>query len=394
VSKILFADLGVQPIPNKFLRADELSEPELFYPLRASFDTETKLVQLDFPLKREAIFDENYPYFSSQSSTFLKHAEMYAHEMIERFHPKNVLEIGSNDGYLLQYFKAAGVKALGVEPCRSVAEAAIAKGIETHIKFFGRPFGEHLGIDVDLMVANNVLAHVPDIDDFVNGFRYALAPEGVATFEFPHLQELIQGNQFDTIYHEHYSYLSMLAVNRLFLKHDLRVFDVDELPVHGGSLRVFACRKEAHWPMHQSVVDVIRHEMEAGLNRNEIYEEFNKQICATKRRLLDMLIDIKFRNKIIIGYGAPAKGNTLLNYCGIREDFLDFVVDTTPAKQGMYLPGSRLRVGEPHDLDYCRPDYVLILPWNFRDEIISKLDYIRGWGGRFIVPIPHVEVIS
>ena len=394
MSKILFADLGVQPIPNKFLREDELSEPELFYPLRASFDTETQLVQLDFPLKRETIFDENYPYFSSQSATFLKHAEMYAKEMIERFHPGLVVEVGSNDGYLLQYFLKhdSELGAIGIEPCASVAQAAKNRGIQTRITFFEK--NTCVGWNADLMIANNVLAHVPDLDDFVSGFREALAPEGVATFEFPHLMRLIQGNQFDTIYHEHYSYLSLLAVTQLFQKHDLRVFDVDELPVHGGSLRVFACHKAAHWPMEQRVVDVIRHEMEAGLDKSDIYEGFAERVCKTKRDLLDFLILLKRAKRTIVGYGAPAKGNTLLNYCGIREDFLDYVVDTTPAKQGMFLPGSRLYVAEPVEIFVSHPDYVLILPWNFKDEIIGKLDYIRGWGGKFIIPIPHVEVIS
>ena len=391
MSKIVFADLGVQPIPNKFLREDELSEPELFYPLRASFDTETKLVQLDFPLKRETIFDENYPYFSSQSATFLKHAEMYAHEMIERFHPKNVVEVGGNDGYLLQHFLARDVNVCGIEPCRSVAQAARKKGVYTRVEFFG---SDTTCREADLMVCNNVLAHVPDLDDFVSGFREALAPEGVATFEFPHLMRLIQGNQFDTIYHEHYSYLSMLAVTQLFQKHDLRVFDVDELPVHGGSLRVFACHKSAHWPMEQRVVDVIRHEMETGLDKSEIYEGFAEQVCRTKRNLLDYLILLKRAKRTIVGYGAPAKGNTLLNYCGIGKDFLDFVVDTTPAKNGMFLPGTRLMVSHPIALDKARPDYVLILPWNFKDEIIGKLAHLKTYDVKFIVPIPHVKVIS
>jgi SAM-dependent methyltransferase len=393
VSKILFADLGAQPIPNDFLHAGRLMDPEIFYPLRASFDTETKLVQLDYPLKREAIFDENYPYFSSQSATFLKHAEMYAHEMIERFHPKSVVEVGSNDGYLLQYFQKEGLHVYGFDPCRSVAEAAIKKGILTDIKFFGLDTGRDVGNCADLMIANNVLAHVPDLDDFVSGFREALAPEGVATFEFPHLLNLIQQNQFDTIYHEHYSYLSLMAVTKLFMEHGLRVFDVQELPVHGGSLRVFACLQEAHHRTTLGVVDVIRQEMEAGLDRDEVYESFNEKVRATKRELLDLLIMLKRAGHSIVGYGAPAKGNTLLNYCGIGKDFLDFVVDTTPAKQGMYLPGSRIPVLHPAALDEVRPDYVLILPWNFKNEIMGKLAHIREWGGRFIVPIPRPEII-
>jgi hypothetical protein len=392
VSKILFADLGAQPIPNNFLSEAKLKAPEVYYPLRAMLDTETRLVQLETPLPREAIFHEDYPYFSSQSATFLKHAEMYAHEMIERFHPKMVIEVGSNDGYLLQFFQQPGIDAGGIEPCRSVAREARRKGIKTSIDFFGVSAGQRL-LPIDLMIANNVLAHVPDLDDFVSGFRAALAPEGVATFEFPHLLNLIRDNQFDTIYHEHYSYLSLLAVNRLFLKHDLRVFDVEHLLVHGGSLRVFACHKEAHWPMLQSVADTIRYEMEAGLHRDEVYESFNEKVRATKRELLDLLIVLKQEGRSVVGYGAPAKGNTLLNYCGIGPDFLDFVVDTTPAKQGMYLPGSRIPVKHPAALDEARPDYILILPWNFKDEIMGKLAYIREWGGKFIVPILKPEII-
>ena len=265
MSKILFADLGAQPIPNNFLSADKLKAPEVYYPLRTVLDTETRLVRLETPLPRGMIFHENYPYFSSQSATFLKHAEMYAHEMIERFHPKMVIEVGSNDGYLLQHFLARDVNVCGIEPCLSVAQASRKKGIYTRVEFFG---SDTTCRRADLMVCNNVLAHVPDLDDFVSGFRYALAPEGVATFEFPHLLNLIRDNQFDTIYHEHYSYLSLIAVSKLFMKHDLRVFDVQELPVHGGSLRVFACHMDAHHQPTQGVVDVIRHEMEFGLNKD------------------------------------------------------------------------------------------------------------------------------
>ena len=390
MSKVLFADLGVQPIPNNFLSEAKLKAPEVYYPLRAMLDTETRLVQLETPLPREAIFHDDYPYFSSQSTTFLKHAEMYAHEMIERFHPKNVVEVGGNDGYLLQYFKAAGISVLNYEPCTSVAAAAEAKGIPTYPGFFGSDTRVRMN---DLMIANNVLAHVPDLDDFVSGFREALAPEGVATFEFPHLLNLIQQNQFDTIYHEHYSYLSLMAVTKLFMKHGLRVFDVQELSVHGGSLRVFACHMDAHHVPTQGVVDVIHHEMEFGLHEDKVYESFAEKVRATKRELLDLLIILKRERYSIVGYGAPAKGNTLLNYCGIGSDFLDFVVDTTPAKQEKYLPGSRIAVHRPELLDEFEPAYVLILPWNFKEEIMGKLAHIRAWGGKFIVPIPKPEII-
>ncbi len=392
MSRILFADLGAQPIPNNFLSEAKLKAPEVYYPLRAMLDTETRLVQLETPLPREAIFHDDYPYFSSQSTTFLKHAEMYAHEVIQRFHPKFVVEVGSNDGYLLQYFKAAGIEVMGIEPCLSVAQAAMSKGIPTEVTFFGDdsiPFAP-----ADLMIANNVLAHVPNLDQFVSGFCDCLAPEGVATFEFPWLLNLIQQNQFDTIYHEHYSYLSLLAVERLFARHGLRVFDVEELPtIHGGSLRVFACHQKAHHYEGLQVRWVLKKEFLAEMDRDEIYASFPERIYTLKRALLHLLIEIKRGGGTIVGYGAPAKGNTLLNYCGIGPDFLDFVVDTTPAKQGKYLPGSRIPVYEPELLGYHRPDYVLILPWNFKDEIMGKLTHIRDWGGKFIVPIPKPEVI-
>ena len=393
MTKVVFADLGAMPISNNFLRADQLDKPEAHYPLRASLDKETRLVQLDFPLHREAIFNEEYPYSSSQSSTWLRHAEDYADEMIERFAPRSVIEVGSNDGYLLQFFKEKCVRVCGIEPCSSVAEIARAKGITTFNCFFGREMSQAL-IESDLMVANNVLAHVPDIDDFVAGFHEALAPQGVATFEFPHLLNLIQKNQFDTIYHEHYSYLSFMAVQRVLARHRLRVFDVQELPTHGGSLRVFACHDKAnHATNYRSVTAMIETECYAGLDRDEVYESFGEHIRETKRALLEMLIDIKRQDKTIVGYGAPAKGNTLLNYCGIGADFIDFVVDTTPAKQGMFLPGSRLPVMPPEALFAAEPDYVLILPWNFKKEIMDKLVRVRSWGGKFIVPIPRAEVI-
>ena len=394
MSKVLFANLGVQPIPNNFLSKEQLGDPEPFYPLSASFDTETFLVQLDYPLPREVIFNAGYPYFSSQSTTFLAHAQTFANEMIHRFNPKLVVEIGSNDGYLLQFFKRMGVRVFGYEPCLSVAAYARNKGITTIVDFFGST-KQIREPKADLMIANNVLAHVPDIDDFVDGFRVALAPEGVVTFEFPHLLNLIQQNQFDTIYHEHYSYLSLVAVTRVLDRHDLRVFDVEQLPVHGGSLRVFACLKDSkRATRYKNITVVIGLEHDAGLYKPAVYEGFAKRVCQTKRRLLDALIDIKAYGDTIVGYGAPAKGNTLLNYCGIGKDFLEFVVDTTPAKQGMYLPGSRLEIRRPLELDKFKPDYVLILPWNFKDEIMGKLDHIRNWGGKFIVPIPTPEIIK
>jgi SAM-dependent methyltransferase len=390
--KHVFADLGVMPISNNFLTVDQLSKPEPFYPLRASVDMDTKLVQLDFPLRREEMFNEKYPYFSSQSTTWLAHLETYCEEMIERFRPQMVVEVGSNDGCLLQFFKERGSTVHGIEPSASVAETARKNGIDTEISFFGA--GAVYGPPADLMIANNVLAHVPNIDNFIEGFREALAPQGVATFEFPHLVNLIQKNQFDTIYHEHYSYMSLMAFTNILNRHQLRVFDVQEISTHGGSLRVFVCHWDAkHVINYSHLAWIYDAEYDAGLDRPEVYQGFAEHIKETKRALLDLLIDIKRDGKSIVGYGAPAKGNTLLNYCGIGKDFIDFVVDTTPAKQGMYLPGSRLKIKHPEWIEIEKPDYILILPWNFKKEIMDKLVHIREWGGKFIVPIPRAEVI-
>lgn len=391
--KHVFADLSAMPISNNFLSVDQLPNAEPFYPLRASVDMDTKLVQLDFPLNRVSMFNEKYPYFSSQSRTWLEHLADYTAAMMERFHPRVVAEIGSNDGCLLEMFQKRGCIVQGVEPSLSVATAAREKGIPTQVSFFGRDTPMAFG-NADLIAANNVLAHVPDLDDFVSGFTKVLAPEGVVTFEFPWLLNLIEQNQFDTIYHEHYSYLSLMAVQRLLARNLMRVFDVERIPTHGGSLRVFACHANSvRHKQYDHIAGVISDESYAGLDRPEVYMRFYKGIAETKRALLDLLIDLKRDGKSIVGYGAPAKGNTLLNYCGIGKDFIDFVVDTTPAKQGMYLPGSRLPIYHPDKLTEWRPDYVLILPWNFKKEIMDKLVHIREWGGKFIVPIPRAEVI-
>jgi SAM-dependent methyltransferase len=392
--KHVFADLGVMPISNNFLRADQLSKPELFYPLRASVDMDTKLVQLDYPLSPGEMFNEKYPYFSGQSTTWLHHLANYVDEMIDRFQPKFVAEIGSNDGCLLQIFKDKGVwQVQGVEPSLSVATVARSRGIPTQVSFFG--YNTVLGWkDADLIVANNVLAHVPDIDDFVSGFTKVLAPNGVVTFEFPWLLNLIEKNQFDTIYHEHYSYLSFMAVQRVLARNHLRAFDVQKIPTHGGSLRVFACHAAAIVHARNERIDrVIGDEVYGGLDRKEVYQSFCGRINVTKRSLLELLIEIKRDGLSIAAYGAPAKGNTLLNYCGIGKDFVDFVVDTTPAKQRMFLPGTRLEIWHPDKLALEKPDFILILPWNFKNEIMDKLRYTREWGCKFIVPIPRAEVI-
>jgi SAM-dependent methyltransferase len=306
-----------------------------------------------------------------------------------------VVEIASNDGYLLQHFVARRIPVLGIEPAANVARTAIEKGIPTIVRFFGVETAQHVRRELggaDLIVANNVLAHVPDINDFVAGIETLLAPRGSATLEFPHLVRLMEGNQFDTIYHEHFSYLSLLVVQRIFSAHGLRVYDVDEIPTHGGSLRVYGCHADADIPERPAVAKLIAREQEYGLGRLDTYERFADRVMETKRRLLEFLIEARRAGKRIAGYGAPGKGNTLLNYGGIRTDFLDYTVDRNPYKQGKFLPGTHIPIHPPERLRETRPDYVLILPWNLRDEIVGQLAYVREWGARFVVPIPHVEV--
>ncbi len=396
----MFADLGATPVSNDYLSAGRVTGAEPYYPLRAVVCTDCRLVQLQDFVASSDLFREDYAYFSSFSTTWLEHARSYATQMISRFglgDDSMVVEIASNDGYLLQYFKKDGVGVTGVEPCRSVAEAAIKeKDIPTEVLFFGAETGRRLRADgnaADLMPANNVLAHVPDINDFVAGFRELLKPDGVATFEFPHLLNLIEKNQFDTIYHEHFSYLSLLAVEKILDKQGLRVFDVEQLPTHGGSLRVFACHESARWEAQAGLGKVRALEQQALLHEDSSYAAYAEQVRETKRALLSLLIDLKRQGKVIVGYGAPAKGNTLLNYCGVSSDMLEFTVDRSPHKQGMYLPGTRLPIKAPEAIDELKPDYVLILPWNLKDEIIEQMAHVRGWGGKFIVPVPVAEII-
>jgi len=398
---LVFADLNSTPVSNDFLSADRLNAGEPFYPLRALVCRACRLVQLQDFFVSADLFREDYAYFSSYSTAWLDHAKRYTEAMTERFAlttASRVVEIASNDGYLLQYFGEAGVPVLGVEPSRSVAEVAIAeRGVPTTVRFFGRDTAADLlaeGHAADLMVANNVLAHVPDINDFVDGFRVLLKPDGVATFEFPHLLNLIRLNQFDTIYHEHFSYLSLLAAERIFVAAGLRVFDVERLSTHGGSLRLFVCHAGAARPAGETLAAVRAEEAAAGLDDDAVYMAFDERVRETKRALLELLIGLKRAGKTVVGYGAPAKGNTLLNYCGIGADMIDFTVDRSPHKQGRFLPGTRLPIHAPARIDEVKPDYILILPWNLEQEITTSLAHVRDWGGRFILPIPTARIVD
>lgn len=394
-----FVDLGMSPLCQTHIRPEQLHEMEPFYPLHAYVCDRCFLVQLQEFVTPDEIFTE-YAYFSSYSTSWVEHARRYAEMMIERFKlgaGSKVMEIASNDGYLLQHFVARGVPVLGIEPAANVAQAAIAKGVPTTVRFFGRATAATIAAEhgrPDVLLGNNVLAHVPDINDFVGGMKVLLAPHGVITMEFPHLARLIAENQFDTIYHEHFSYLSFVTVERIFAHHGLTLFDVEELPTHGGSLRIYGRHAEnSALPVSERVTALRQREIDDGFLTLERYRGFDEQVKNTKRKLLTFLIDAKNRGKRIVGYGAPGKGNTLLNYCGIRTDFLDFTVDANPYKQGKFTPGTRIPILAPEAIREARPDYVLILPWNLKDEIAQQAAYIRDWGGRFVVPIPEVRVL-
>ncbi|MEA3155146.1 MAG: hypothetical protein QOK44_2735 [Betaproteobacteria bacterium] len=371
---------------------------ERFYPLHAYVCSRCFLVQLQEFESPEHIFGD-YAYFSSYSETWLDHARRYADYMIERFGfgpQSQVIEIASNDGYLLQYFKKRNVPVLGIEPAANVAKVAQDAGIPSLVKFFGTHTATDLrneGTQADLLLGNNVLAHVPDLNDFVQGLKIALKPHGVITMEFPHLLNLMVENQFDTIYLEHFSYFSFLTVERIFAHHGLRIFDVERLPTHGGSLRIFAAHAEAERRVEERVASLKTEEQKAGLANLRTYYDFAEQVKRTKRKLLDFLIEAKDAGKRIVAYGAPAKGNTLLNYCGVREDFLEYTVDLSPHKQGRFLPGTHVPIFHPDKVRETRPDYLLVLPWNLRDEIVGQMAHIREWGGQFVVPIPEVRVI-
>jgi len=393
-----FVDLGMSPLCESYLPAEALNQVERFYPLHAYVCERCFLVQVEQYVSPEAIFTE-YAYFSSFSDSWLAHAKAYVDMIASRLGlsgTSRVIELGSNDGYLLQYFVARGMPVLGVEPARNVAEAAVARGVPTHVAMFGRQTARELqaqGLQADLLIGNNVLAQVPDVNDFVAGMKLLLKPGGVLTMEFPHLMRLMQENQFDTIYHEHFSYCSFLTAERIFAAHRLRLFDVQELRTHGGSLRIYAGHaEESGTPESEEVRRLRAREASAGLNRLETYAAFTEQVHETKRRLLEFLINVKRAGKHIAGYGAPGKGNTLLNYCGIRTDFLDYTVDRNPYKHGRFLPGTHIPIHAPEKIRQTRPDYVLILPWNLKDEIMEQVSYIREWAGQFVVPIPDVKV--
>ena len=393
-----FCDLGMSPLSNSYVAADELQAMEPFYPLHAYVCSECFLVQLDEFASPQEIFSD-YAYFSSFSDSWLEHSKIYVQLMQSRLGldaSSQVVEIASNDGYLLQYFVDAGIPVLGVEPAANVAAAAMEKGIPTIVKFFGIETAKEMvdaGQQADLMLGNNVLAHVPDINDFVAGMAIVLKPDGVITMEFPHLLQLMRNNQFDTIYHEHFSYLSLLSVEQIFAKHGLQVFDVDELPTHGGSLRIYA-RLARNEPVSDNIIALRKTEADAGLSELDTYAAFGEKAQAIKRSLLEFLIAAKRDGKRVAAYGAPAKGNTLLNYCGVRQDLIEFTVDRSPAKQDRFLPGTHIPVYAPEKLSDAKPDYVLILPWNIKDEIMDKMHHIRDWGGKFVVPIPVVEVLE
>ena len=394
-----FVDLGVSPLCESFLAPSELGVGETFYPLDVKICSECWLAQLPEYVSPQRIFNE-YAYFSSYSEAWLEHARKFVNLAVSRFGlgtANFIIEIASNDGYLLRNAVALGIPCLGIEPAANVAKAAEAAGVPTRVAFFGRDLAAELRADgkqADLIVANNVLAQVPDLNDFVAGLRMVLQPDGVITLEFPHLLRLIEGNQFDTIYHEHFSYFSLFSVECLLARHGMRVFDVEELWTHGGSLRLFCCHSLSDRPETSQLHMVRSHEAAAGLLDLRTYNVFNDRVTGTKRKLLALLIEIKNAGGKVAAYGAPGKGNTLLNYCGIRTDFLDFTVDRNPYKHGRFLPGTRIPVHPPEAIAEMKPDYVLILPWNLKDEIINQLAYVRSWGGRFIIPIPEPVIIE
>jgi len=396
-----FLSLGKSPVANSLLTREDLHKMEPYFPLDLYVCQICWLVQLEEFEAPEKIFSSDYPYFSSYSESWLKHCKNYAEMMIERFgFDKNsfVVEVGSNDGYLLQYFKKHNIPVLGVEPAENVARAAIERGIPTDITFFNTSYAKKMrekGKLADLIIGNNVLAHNPNLHDFVEAMKIALKPSGIITMEFPHLMKLIQENQFDTIYHEHFSYFSFYAVKKLFSLHELEIFDVEEIPTHGGSLRIYAKHKGANSKLlatTKRVEELLEKEKDFGLFDLQTYSNFRKKVEATKRAFLLFLIQAKNEGKKIVGYGAPAKASTLLNYCGVRTDFIDYTVDRNPHKQGKFIPGVHIPIKHPDKIKEDRPDYVIIFPWNIKDEIMEQLKYIREWGGKFVVPIPELKV--
>lgn len=395
-----FADLSFSPASNSFLTKEQLNEAEVYYPLRLYVSDRSFLVQVDEYKKHDEIFSTDYVYFSSYSTSWLAHSKAYVDMMTNCFGyngDSQVVEIASNDGYLLQYFKEKNIPVLGIEPTAGTAAAAKEKGIDSWIEFFGVSLAKRMqaeGKAADLLLGNNVLAHVPDINDFVEGLAIALKPNGVITMEFPHLMQLVQYNQFDTIYHEHFSYLSLLAVQQIFSKHSLTIFDVEEITTHGGSLRIFA--KHANNTSHivtPAVASLQQKEIVAGMNTMEYYRNFQQKINKVKNDFISFLIEANKQGKKIAAYGAAAKGNTLLNYCGIKTDLIDFVVDANPHKQNKYLPGSHIPVVAEQMIKDVKPDYIIIFPWNIKDEIMEQLSYVRTWGAKFVIAIPALEIL-
>ncbi len=394
-----FVDLGASPLCESFLNADQLNAMEPFFPLAAHVCPQCFLVQLKEYVSPKDIFSE-YAYFSAYSDSWLDHARRYVASMIDRMAlgpSSRVIELGSNDGYLLQYFVAKGIPVLGIDPAANVAKAAEKRKVPTLVTFFNAETARELanaGKQADLVLGNNVLAQVPNLNSFVEGIPILLKPKGVCTIEFPHLLRTIEGNQFDQIYHEHFSYFSALTAERIFAAHNMRMFDVEELPTHGGSLRIYLCHMtDGSHQTENSVSQLISREREAGLDSLETYANFSAQVHTTKRKLLSFLIEAKNAGKTLAGYGAPGKGNTLLNFCGIRSDFLDYTVDRNPYKHGKYLPGTRIPIFPPDRIFETKPDYIVILPWNLKNEIMEQLSPVRNWGARFVIPIPEVSVI-
>lgn len=392
-------DLGMSPLCESFLTGDQLNHMEPFYPLHVYVCKECYLAQLEEYVSPEEIFTE-YAYFSSYSDSWLNHAKRYTDLMVERFGINSkslVVEIASNDGYLLQYFMEKNIPVLGIEPARNVAKVAIEKGIPTLIEFFGTEMARGMAEQkkhADLILGNNVLAQVPRLNDFVSGMKILLKPQGIITIEFPHLVKLMEENQFDTIYHEHFSYFSLITTEKIFAAHGLTIFDVEELPTHGGSLRIYARHiDDKTKPVGERVKELSQREERYGLTRMETYSAFSEKVKETKRKLLEFLIKVRREGKSVAGYGAPGKGNTLLNYCGIRTDFIDYTVDRNPYKHGRFTPGTHIPIFPPEKIRETRPDYLFILPWNLRKEIVAQESYIREWGGKFIIPIPEVEVL-
>jgi hypothetical protein len=396
-----FADLVNSPPSNSYLTIDQLNEPEVFYPLKVMVCEKCFLVQVDEYKKSADIFNSDYAYFSSYSTSWLEHSRRYTEMMIKRFgynENSQVTEIASNDGYLLQYFKEKNIPVLGIEPTANTAKVAISKGIPSIIDFFGVRLAKQLAAEnkkTDLLLGNNVLAHVPDIMDFVGGMKIILKDGGVITMEFPHLYQLVLNNQFDTIYHEHFSYLSFTTVSKIFEAYDLVMFDVEEISTHGGSLRIFAKHKnDPSKPIGENVAVLLKKEKDAGMLSLDYYKNFQIKIENIKNDLLDFLLQQKRTGKKVAAYGAAAKGNTLLNYCGIKNDMVNFVVDANPAKQHKYMPASHIPIVEESRIKNDKPDYILILPWNIKGEIMKQLDYVKNWNCKFVVPIPKLEILG